>query len=62
MAHRWPRVDGLASMAWRCRQTPSTRPRESLGRTRAAVSYMILSLEKDLEADPDLRQLVEELL
>lgn len=33
-----------------------------LGRTRAAVSYMILSLEKDLEADPDLRQLVEELL
>ncbi|MGC6488012.1 MAG: DnaA N-terminal domain-containing protein [Planctomycetota bacterium] len=32
-----------------------------LGRTRAAVSYMILSLEKDLDASPDLRRLVEEL-
>jgi chromosomal replication initiation ATPase DnaA len=32
-----------------------------LGRTRAAVSYMILSLDKDLERSPELRQVVEEL-
>ena len=32
-----------------------------LGRTRAAVSYMVLSLDKELQRDPELRQLVEEL-
>ncbi|MFN3240133.1 MAG: DnaA N-terminal domain-containing protein [Planctomycetota bacterium] len=32
-----------------------------LGRTRAAVSYMVLSLEKELEKTPELRALIEEL-
>jgi chromosomal replication initiation ATPase DnaA len=32
-----------------------------LGRTRAAVSYMVLSLEKEMQKAPELRQLVEEL-
>jgi len=32
-----------------------------LGRTRAAVSYMVLSLEKDLEKMPELRSVIEEL-
>ncbi|MEC9048845.1 MAG: DnaA N-terminal domain-containing protein [Planctomycetota bacterium] len=32
-----------------------------LGRTRAAVSYMVLSLEKEMQKAPELRQLIEEL-
>jgi len=32
-----------------------------LGRTRAAVSYMLLSLQKELEASPELRREVEDL-
>ena len=32
-----------------------------LGRTRAAVSYMVLSLDKEMAAAPELRRLFEEL-
>ena len=32
-----------------------------LGRTRAAVSYMLLTLQQELDGSPELRQHVEEL-
>jgi chromosomal replication initiation ATPase DnaA len=51
-------------LAWLCLQnglSGSEVGRFLGGRTRAAVSYMALSLQKDLAASPELRRLLEEL-